>query len=140
MHRGEIRAQNSHTTGHSLHILLPTTPESSTVEALAEDAPQLMASGTLPTPDTFGRGLSILVVKDNAGIRGYIRSILWDRYSVFEAAHGAEVLNILSSHSVDFVTNDLMMPIMDDIELSRRVKESFAIPHIPLLMLTAETS
>ena len=140
MHGGEIHAQNNHTTGCSLRILLPITPESNTVETLAESAPQLMTSDALPPSDTFGKGLSILVVEDNADMRGYIRSILRDKYNVFEAAHGAEALNILNSHSVDFIISDLMMPVMDGIELSRRVKENFAISHIPFLMLTAKTS
>ena len=140
MHGGEIHAQNNHTTGCSLRILLPITPESNTVETLAESAPQLMTSDTLPPSNTFGKGLSILVVEDNADMRGYIRSILRDKYNVFEAAHGAEALNILNSHSVDFIISDLMMPVMDGIELSRRVKENFAISHIPFLMLTAKTS
>ena len=140
MHGGEIHAQNNHTTGCSLRILLPTTPESNTVETLVESAPQLMTSDALPPSNTFGKGLSILVVEDNADMRGYIRSILRDKYNVFEAAHGAEALNILNSHSVDFIISDLMMPVMDGIELSRRVKEYFAISHIPFLMLTAKTS
>jgi len=140
MHGGEIHAQNNHTTGCSLRILLPTTPESNTVETLVESAPQLMTSDALPPSNTFGKGLSILVVEDNADMRGYIRSILRDKYNVFEAAHGAEALNILNSHSVDFIISDLMMPVMDGIELSRRVKENFAISHIPFLMLTAKTS
>ena len=81
-----------------------------------------MTSDALPPSNTFGKGLSILVVEDNADMRGYIRSILRDKYNVFEAAHGAEALNILNSHSVDFIISDLMMPVMDGIELSRRVK------------------
>lgn len=41
MHGGEIYAQNNHTTGCSLRILLPTTPESNTVETLVESARNL---------------------------------------------------------------------------------------------------
>lgn len=57
-----------------------------------------------------------------------------------EAANGEEALHILNSNPVDFIISDLMMPVMDGIELSRRVKDAFAISHIPFLMLTAKTS
>ena len=79
-------------------------------------------------------------VEDNPDMRGYIRSILREQYHVLEAANGEEALHILSSNPVDFIISDLMMPVMDGIELSRRVKETFAISHIPFLMLTAKTS
>ena len=84
--------------------------------------------------------LNILVVEDNADMRGYIRSILRDYYNVLEACNGAEAIEILNRQSIDFIVSDLMMPVMDGIELSRRVKETFANSHIPFLMLTAKTS
>ena len=141
MHGGEIHAQNNHTTGCSLRILLPVTSENSTMKTIAESTPQLtVADGTVQASESTGKGLSILVVEDNADMRGYIRSILRDKYNVLEAAHGEEALTILNSHAVDFIISDLMMPIMDGIELSRRVKENFTISHIPFLMLTAKTS
>ena len=141
MHGGEIHAQNNHTTGCSLRILLPVTSENSTMKTIAESTPQLtVADGTVQASESTGKGLSILVVEDNADMRGYIRSILRDKYNVLEAAHGEEALTILNSHAVDFIISDLMMPVMDGIELSRRVKENFTISHIPFLMLTAKTS
>lgn len=140
MHGGEIKAQNNHTQGCSLRILLPLTQEDNTAETATGNSPQLTAADTEQTSGATGKGLSILVVEDNADMRGYIRSILRDKYNVLEAAHGAEALGILNSHAVDFIISDLMMPVMDGIELSRRVKENFAISHIPFLMLTAKTS
>ncbi len=140
MHGGEIHARNNHTAGCSLRILLPVTPESGATETIAENSTQTAVADTVQTSDTAGKGLSVLVVEDNADMRGYIRSILREKYNVLEAAHGAEALNILNSHAVDFIISDLMMPVMDGIELSRRVKENFAISHIPFLMLTAKTS
>lgn len=140
MHGGEIHAQNNRMAGCSLRILLPVTPESSTTETIAESTPQLAVADTVQASGSTGKSLSMLVVEDNADMRGYIRSILRDKYNVFEAAHGAEALTILNSHAIDFIISDLMMPVMDGIELSRRVKENFAISHIPFLMLTAKTS
>lgn len=57
-----------------------------------------------------------------------------------EASNGEEALCLLNNNSIDFIISDLMMPVMDGIELSRRVKETFPISHIPFLMLTARTS
>ena len=141
MHGGEIHAQNNHTSGCSLRILLPVTPENGTTETIAENVPQLaVANETVQAPENSGKCLTILIVEDNADMRGYIRSILRDKYNVLEAAHGGEALRILNSQAADFIISDLMMPVMDGIELSRRVKENFAISHIPFLMLTAKTS
>ena len=97
------------------------------------------ATSTSETPKEK-EALTILVVEDNVDMRGYIRSILHEHYNVLEAANGEEALHILNSNPVDFIISDLMMPVMDGIELSRRVKDAFAISHIPFLMLTAKTS
>lgn len=55
----------------------------------------------------------MLVVEDNADMRGYIRSILREQYHVLEAANGEEALHILNSNPIDFIISDLMMPVMD---------------------------
>ena len=86
--------------------------ENSTMKTIAESTPQLtVADGTVQASESTGKGLSILVVEDNADMRGYIRSILRDKYNVLEAAHGEEALTILNSHAVDFIISDLMMPV-----------------------------
>lgn len=64
----------------------------------------------------------ILVVEDNKDMRDYIRSILAEYYNVLEAAQGEEALALLHANNVDFIISDLMMPVMDGMELSRRVK------------------
>lgn len=141
MHDGEICVRNNHTIGCSFRILLPLPKE----ENISD---QLIVENNIPPAATTEKKelpkerltLTILVVEDNADMRGYIRSILRDYYNVLEATNGAEALDVLNNQSVDFIISDLMMPVMDGIELSRRVKETFSISHIPFLMLTAKTS
>ena len=141
MHDGDIRVQNNHTIGCSFRILLPLPKEESINDQLIVDnniRPTATAEkNELPKERVT---LTILVVEDNADMRGYIRSILRDYYNVLEATNGAEALDVLNNQPVDFIISDLMMPVMDGIELSRRVKETFTISHIPFLMLTAKTS
>lgn len=73
-------------------------------------------------------------------MRDYTRSILREYYNVLEAADGEEALRVLKAYNVDFIISDLMMPVMDGVELLRRVRSDFSISHIPFLMLTAKTS
>ncbi|WP_300699884.1 two-component regulator propeller domain-containing protein [Bacteroides sp.] len=141
IHGGDIYARNNQHIGCSLRILLPLSEEtSSTVTEIVERHAQPDTPAFYQTDTLEKKGLRILVVEDNADMRGYIRSILRDKYEVTEAADGAEALDILKSQYIDFIISDLMMPVMDGLELSRKVKENISISHIPFLMLTAKTS
>lgn len=142
MHGGEISARNNRAKGCSFRILLPLAGEEQPDDHLIVENNAPCTAAEMPDEEAPKEktSLTILVVEDNADMRSYIRSILRDYYRVLEAENGAEALRILNAQPVDFVVSDLMMPVMDGIELSRRVKETFAISHIPFLMLTAKTS
>ena len=140
---GRIWAKNNPGgRGSSFRLLLPVELGQAESAEAADIQPRPDESG--PADDGAASDaddkLTILVVEDNDDMRAFIRSILADRYSVVEARNGAEALRILMSRRVDFIISDLMMPVMDGLELSRRVKEDLAISHIPFLMLTAKTS
>ena len=70
-------------------------------------------------------------------MRSYFRTLLVGDYRLFEAGDGQEALEIVQKHTIDLIVSDLMMPVMDGMELSRRIKENLATSHIPFLMLTA---
>lgn len=136
---GTVTARNNRNAGSSFRLLLPLRRE--TPVAAADTSPDYPSvAEEMPAKSAPREELTVLVVEDNADMRRYIRSILGEHYHVLEAAHGEEALHVLGMRQVDFIVSDLMMPVMDGIELSRRVKETFAISHIPFLMLTAKTS
>ncbi|MDR1738251.1 MAG: response regulator [Candidatus Symbiothrix sp.] len=138
---GKICAANNKTgTGSNFRILLPLKrgDEYESVYHRQENS-QILHPATSPEYFVAGRK-TILIVEDNADMREYIRSILADRYNTLEAGNGEEALAVLSECNIDFIISDLMMPVMDGLELSRRVKENFSISHIPFLMLTAKTA
>lgn len=133
---GSITVRNNHGAGCTFRALLPITAYADS-KAVAETALQ-----AAPAPDEAEnhQETTVLVVEDNNDMRAYIRSILSEHYTVLEAANGAEAMKILMDRPVDLIVSDLMMPVMDGLELSKRVKENFAISHIPFIMLTAKNA
>lgn len=134
---GNVTAMNNPVVGSSFRILLPVErgENAETVDEVYDDEHDDMSLSL----EKNGK-LNILIVEDNKDMRDYIRSILTEYYNVVEAANGDEALQVLKASNVDFVISDLMMPVMDGMELSHRIRSDFSISHIPILMLTAKTS
>ena len=53
---------------------------------------------------------------------------------VGKASNGLKAMHILETEEVDIVVSDVMMPVMNGVELTWKVKQQF--PHIKVLMLT----
>ena len=59
-------------------------------------------------------------------------------YDVSTAADGQEAWESILASPPDLLVTDLQMPRLDGLELSRRVRETPATAHLPILMLTAK--
>ena len=59
-----------------------------------------------------------------------------------QAGNGMEALNALEKDSFDMVLMDMLMPVMDGIEATRRLRTEWPSPHkeLPVLVLTANVS
>lgn len=137
LHGGTISVRNNCREGCVFRVMMPLPQDVEYVESQG-DGRQESALESAEKDDALKS--TVLVVDDNADMRRYVSSILRDYYRIEEACNGEEALNRLGSTSVDIIISDLMMPGIDGIELSRRVKENFATSHIPFLMLTAKTA
>ena len=65
--------------------------------------------------------------------------LVGQHYKVYTAKNGEQALNIIHRESLDLVVSDVMMPKMDGIELTRRIKQSDDYAQLPVLLLTART-
>lgn len=140
LHGGNVYARNNRGRGASFRIMIPLLPcdeKQISVEKPEENPIDVTLDGK---NDENEKSANILVVEDNRDMRAYIVSILSGEYHLLEAGDGEEALQILQKHNVDLIVSDLMMPVMDGMELSRRVKENLSTSHIPFLMLTAISS
>ena len=70
----------------------------------------------------------LVVVDDESEIReGLLRFFPWKQLGFTVAGafgNGAEALDYISAHPVDVVLSDIAMPVMDGLELARRLHES----------------
>ncbi len=81
----------------------------------------------------------ILVVDDEEDILELVRHHLnREGYEVRCAESGEQALQTATSESVDLIILDLMLPGIDGLEVTRRLKSDPRTQHIPILMLTAK--
>ncbi len=78
---------------------------------------------------------AILVVDDEADVRGLLREILERAgYRVLEAGDGQEGLRTLYADRPDLVILDVSMPVLDGWETLARIRD---LSEVPVIMLTA---
>jgi PAS domain S-box-containing protein len=111
------------------HVLVDTVPgRGSTFQVLLRrlsvGADQFPERLERPTPDT--EGVVVLLVEDDAAVRGIARHVLLQGgYTVLEAENGREALELASRRrgEVDVVISDVVMPELGGIELQKRLQE-----------------
>lgn len=81
----------------------------------------------------------ILVVDDEKPLREFVaRNLSVRGYEVFKAANGVEAMAIFQTEPLDLIILDLMMPHMDGLEVTQRVRRVSTVPIIVLSALDEE--
>ncbi len=88
-----------------------------------------------------GQELSVLVVEDDPGVAALLRrSLGFEGYRVHHVETGPAAIDALKETGPDLMVLDIMIPAIDGIEVSRRIREAERLSGqnpIPILMLTA---
>ena len=82
----------------------------------------------------------VLVVDDNEDMRTFLSNILGSDYRVRMAGDGREALKAIEQEIPDVVVTDLMMPNMDGLELTKQLKQSQDLTHVPVILLSAKSA
>jgi len=78
----------------------------------------------------------VLIVDDQFGIRILLNEVFQkEGYQTFQAANGAQALDIVQKHAPDIVLLDMKIPGMDGIEILKRMK--VIDPDIRVIIMTA---
>jgi CheY-like chemotaxis protein len=80
----------------------------------------------------------VLVVDDVAGNRSVVMDLLSSLgFDVLEADNGENALRAVQAHAPDLVLMDILMPVLDGIEATERLRASARHAQLPIIMLSA---
>lgn len=82
----------------------------------------------------------LLIVEDNIELHEVIENIFKEQFTILKAYDGQQGLKIANDYLPNLIISDVMMPNMDGIEICELIKSNEKTAHIPIIMLTANTT
>ncbi|UXX78648.1 response regulator [Reichenbachiella carrageenanivorans] len=150
LHGGKVYVENNTPIGSKFIVEIPQVLQSNgklvtlnPTDSGATNAPWSGEEGSAqnetiaPVSD---KQSSLLIVEDNAGVRDFIKSFFEADYQVFEATDGQEGVDMAKRIIPDLIISDVMMPRIDGVFMTRKLKEDMLTSHIPIILLTAKAS
>jgi len=96
------------------------------------------ARAAIENPTTRSRQgkARVLIVDDEPGMRSFIASQL-EEYDVLLATDGQQGWELARQHQPDLIVMDFMMPGMDGMEVSQKLRDHTPTSRIPIVLVTA---
>lgn len=89
------------------------------------------------SPTENDRQTSVLLAEDDRALRRFLEVVLERAgYRVFSASDGLEAMKLVLSAPIDVVVTDAIMPNLSGHELCRFLRNSSALSHLPIILLS----
>lgn len=131
LHRGTVNVFSDGANGTCVEILLPLKQMVGETEVVPSQQTDIQSREPNSKP-------LLLVVEDNVEILSFITKSLSNEFRCISAQNGKLGLEAALSQQPDVIVTDIMMPVMDGIELCRKLKENIATSLTPVVLLTAK--
>ncbi|MBR1447946.1 MAG: response regulator [Prevotella sp.] len=120
------------------HPIDLTTPHTNIIDV---SALEMLTPPSQPVEKEPAKPLySILLVEDNEELLMLMKTLLSYKYNVLTAANGLEALEVINKEDLDIIVADVMMPEMDGNELTRHIKGTPELSHLPVILVSAKTA
>lgn len=154
LHHGRVWVEdNPEGSGSRFVVEWPLMAEG--VEAVTSDLPPLtlekqterrVRTAAIDIPDEVniensgGRKEALIyIVEDDNDIASYLCQQLGKTYKVQHFVNGKHALDAIHEKQPDMIISDVMMPDMDGLTLTKKIRDNIKLNHIPILLLTAKT-
>ncbi len=144
-HGGEVSVVNLPQGGCRFSITLPMTPGSlnETSKEDGFDTEKIVPIISAPDDDSMdgsnGDALTMVIVEDDVDLAVYLKRIFKTQFKVVHYTDGQSALENIPEIMPDIVVTDLMMPNLNGMELTHKLKSDQETSHIPIVMLTAKS-
>lgn len=149
LHKGIIEVQSELGVGTTFSLFFPLGKEFfNENEILFEEFKKEKKMSFTPIPEKTetqredekkqDRVYTILIVEDNVELRNYLKNELKKEYKVIVAENGRIGLELATQKLPDLILTDVIMPVMNGLELCKKIKADLKTSHIPLMMLSAK--
>ena len=144
-HHGSIAFEENTPQGSAFTVTLPTNRSVYQPEDFLQQS-ELEATVTDKTPvyqEVMGEPMNdrhVLIVEDDADVAGFLKQTLGPYFYVDVAMDGASALETMEEQVPDLVVSDVMMPVMNGFELTRRIRANEQTQTVPIILLTALNS
>jgi len=148
LHGGQVEVHDNTPSGAVFEITIPVV-ECNKVSAMTRE-PEAGATASMQVIDGARRGKpaeqsaavakpTALVVDDNTDMLEFLKDGLGRDFHVVTVNGGGEALKLLESLKPSIIVTDLMMPGVDGVELTRRIKADRQLGNIPVIVLSAKS-
>lgn len=151
LHRGDISVQSEPDKGTTFTMLLPLGNDHLEAEEMIDPTSRTTSTGyllyteleenaepepliTLPAKHAG----TLLIVEDNDDLRTFLTARLGSEFDIIAEADGATGWERALETIPDLIISDVMLPTMDGLQLTQRIKTDLRTSHIPVVLLTAK--
>lgn len=151
LHKGEIWVTSKEGEGSSFVFTIPcdegvySEEEKTKIECgFVSGSDEMVRLEMLQTEQSLPDELkesnpTIMVVEDDENLLSFIVECLNDAFNVIPEKDGLSALNRVAERNIDLVITDIMMPGIDGVELTNRLKTDVTTSHIPVILLSSRT-
>ncbi|WP_027952441.1 two-component regulator propeller domain-containing protein [Hallella seregens] len=145
LHGGTLAVDSSYEYNKFV-LTVPLKQDEGVVETGMHDEELTLHEEMMTSQDTFAddnttsiksKEYTALLVEDNIEVARMVAEKLGGSYNVIIAENGEDGLAKLKKNHVDIVISDIMMPVMDGLQMTQKIKTDMETSHIPIILLTA---